>query len=662
MTSRGAGVKYFATTVFILSLALRSCFTHTPLARIGGNVQTGYFKQIHGASPREEDLTHEFIPRKSRKHTDKHVVVVLVTPQGGHNASEVAQENGFTYHKPILAEDQGYHLIQRDGSLRNTVHGLDEDERIEWWETQEPKMRVKRGGNGLERHRQDRTGPTRLIFRDPMYNDQWHLNSREARSHTKTAGSPENINTLGAWTLGYTGRGVNIGVVDDGLERVHPDLSGNYRRDLSYDYNDDDGDPTPSRHDSHGTAASGVAAADKDSTCGVGVAFDAGLAGIRLLGDWATDSEEAQALSRYCDCSDGRCIHVFSNSWGPMDDGARLDGPGRVTFAAIERCIQAGRGGLGSIYMWAGGNGRNRLDNSNYDGYANSRYTIAVAATTDYGTFAWYSEPGANIVCTAPSSGDSNRAIVTTDLQGTRGYNTHGDCTFTFGGTSATAPQGAGVSALILQANPWLGWRDVQHIYAVTSRVVDLRGGSWVTNGAGFRHSYSYGFGMIDASAAVRVARGWTPVTPQPSVSTPILPGGNVDFQTAREYHWTPNETEFDRLYNVFDLEHVQVFVDAATPKGHGYMGVQLCSPVGTCSIMAEGRAPGRNSEIKWTYMTVRNWGEKVSYPGNRSPHNRWTLRIGNFFPRRSTPITLNRWQVTFHGSSPHTNNIAGQN
>ncbi len=83
----------------------------------------------------------------------------------------------------------------------------------------------------------------------------------------------------------------------------------------------------------------------------------------------------------------------------------------------------------------------------------------------------YYSEPGANVVICAPSDGGT-LGIVTTDLVGNNGYNATGvtgeltdrDYTNMFGGTSSASPLAAGCVALILQANPNLGWRDVREI------------------------------------------------------------------------------------------------------------------------------------------------------------------------------------------------------
>merc|ERR1712196_542787 len=63
----------------------------------------------------------------------------------------------------------------------------------------------------------------------------------------------------------------------------------------------------------------------------------------------------------------------------------------------------------------------------------------------------------------------------------------------------------------MLQANPQLRWRDVQDILIRTAVQVDQASSTWVHNGAGLHHSDWYGFGKVDAYAAVQMARAWTP-------------------------------------------------------------------------------------------------------------------------------------------------------
>ena len=53
------------------------------------------------------------------------------------------------------------------------------------------------------------------------------------------------MNVTGAWELGYTGKGVVVTILDDGIEADHPDLIDNYWPPASYDRNDNDFDPTP---------------------------------------------------------------------------------------------------------------------------------------------------------------------------------------------------------------------------------------------------------------------------------------------------------------------------------------------------------------------------------------------------------------------------------
>jgi len=140
--------------------------------------------------------------------------------------------------------------------------------------------------------------------------------------------------------------------------------------------------------------------------------------------------------------------------------------------------------------------------------------TIAVAAVDVNGIYTWYSEPGANILCAAPSSGYRSDAISTTDLLSTWGYS-QGGCTDTFGGTSAAAPQIAGVVALMLEARPELGWRDVQHILVESATRDGLSTSGWAANQSGREFSHDYGFGLVNAAGAVTLASNWQPVPPE---------------------------------------------------------------------------------------------------------------------------------------------------
>lgn len=73
----------------------------------------------------------------------------------------------------------------------------------------------------------------------------------------------------------------------------------------------------------------------------------------------------------------------FLNSWGPEDDGKTVDGPHYLATKALVNGIERGRHGYGSIFVVASGNGGSNKDNCNYDGYANSPYTVTIGMTVN---------------------------------------------------------------------------------------------------------------------------------------------------------------------------------------------------------------------------------------------------------------------------------------
>jgi subtilisin-like proprotein convertase family protein len=465
---------------------------------------------------------------------------------------------------------------------------------------------------------------TRAAPTDPYFGDQWHL-----KNTGQAGGAPgQDVNVLPAWNRNMTGAGIVIGVVDDGLQYTHPDLSSNYLAGASWDFNENDPDPSPGAGNFHGTSVSGVAAARDNATCGVGVAFRAGLAGLRLIAAPSTDAQEAAALTH-----DDDTIDIFSNSWGPTDNGATLMGPGPLARAALEVGVTRGRDGLGNIYVWAAGNGLYYKDNVNYDGYANSPFTIAVGAVDNTGRQAWYSEPGAAMLVTAPSSG-SLAGITTTDLFGNPGYSA-GDCTATFGGTSAAAPLVAGVIALMLEANPDLTWRDVQHILVKTAVKNDPSDSDWATNEAGYGINHKYGFGRVNAGAAVEAALTWSPIAPATSLNSKpvylnqIIPDND-----------TTGLTTTLTVSQSMSLEHVEVVVDISHPY-RGDLEIVLISPAGTQSFLAEPRRDFGNNYDSWRFMTVRNWGE--------SSQGTWTLEVKD--KAALDAGQLHSWQLILHGT-----------
>lgn len=487
----------------------------------------------------------------------------------------------------------------------------------------------------------------RLIPNDPYFGRQWHLQNTGQQGATTGA----DINVVSAWDR-YRGQGVTIGIVDDGVQTAHPDLAANHVSALGIDINDNDNDPNPDpRNDSHGTAVAGVAAARGNNGVGVaGVAYEASLAGIRMIAAPTSDADEAKGLLH-----ENGTIAIYNNSWGPNDSGDVLEAPGTLTTAALKQGAEGGRGGLGSIFAWAGGNGGENGDNSNYDGYANSIYTLAVGALTDTGARAEYSEPGANLVISAPAGGGNSRpqGTTTTDLTGKDGYNDSSgfgginDANYTgdFGGTSSATPVVAGAVALLLQANPGLGWRDVQEILMRSATKTDPGNGDWINNAAGFQFNHNFGAGRVNVGAAIALATNWVNLGTAFS-RTAEQTGLNVAIPDNDPAGVVRELVVTDALR----LEHVTVTADIGHLR-RGDLEITLIAPTGTESVLAEPHNDSAADYPSWRFMTVRNWGE--------SPVGTWRVRIAD----RQTGSTgnLRSLRLELHGSDPNDSSATNQ-
>jgi subtilisin family serine protease len=421
---------------------------------------------------------------------------------------------------------------------------------------------------------------------DPLFPQQWHLQNTGQQTGL-VAGN--DVNILGAWNLA-TGKGVNILVVDDGVEENHPDLLPNVRKDLSTDYSTDSPDPTPAPFsgDNHGTSVAGIAAARGNNGLGVaGAAYEASIVGVKFLGSFQTDLMVSKcALHLVYEPHPVNQAHVNTNSWGPSSF-FYLAPPTPLTLSAMEKGVTNGRNGKGVVYLWAAGNGREAFDDVNANGTAASRFSIALAATGGDGTFSYYSTAGSGLLVNAPSSfgsGPNRIGTTTTDRVGIDGYDPS-DYTDDFGGTSSSCPLAAGIVALMLEVNPSLTWRDVQHILVDTAEKNDPASPSWANNGAGKHFSHDYGFGRVDAEAAVTAALSWTNVPPYAMPLYNEETTGRTDPPIGEISSAAVMETTLDITSNgnPFHAEAVEVFVDIKHNR-RGDLHVELVSPSGMVS------------------------------------------------------------------------------
>ena len=478
---------------------------------------------------------------------------------------------------------------------------------------------------------------------DPFYANQWHLDNYGQKGGT----SGIDINPQNVWE-DYAGDGIIIGVIDDGIDYSNPDLSPNFASSISYDYCDDDSDVMPSDSDNdgeidwHGTAVAGIVSAKGNNSLGItGVSYNSTLSGIRLIADSCTssftqDESKAYALNHRLDAVD-----IYTNSWGPVDDGKSLGEIGPLALSALETGISEGRGSLGSIYVWAAGNGHHNGDNSNKDAYANSRYTIAVGSINWKGERTDYSESGSNVMLVAPSHNSSDwvdPAIFSTDISGSDGHN-NTDYLDDMGGTSASTPMVSGVIGLMLEANPDLTWRDVQHILVRTSKKVDSSNEGWFKTYEGRDYNHQYGYGLVDARSAVNLAENWQNTTSEIDFTEVNFNAGKVD---VNQFIFDGND--LGRTSEVFVNESMNVeTVEIKVNISHAYRGdlnLFLESPNGIVSELVRQSDDNNDNYEGWIFSSVVHWDE--------NSFGLWKLKVNDTVA--GTAGTWNDWNMTFYG------------
>ena len=362
---------------------------------------------------------------------------------------------------------------------------------------------------------------------------------------------------IGAWNHGLSGKGINIAMVDTGVDNEHPGLEGKFVAGydaVCYLHSDpqcilaggreDDGSFDPDDGNQHGTACMGMASAtglEADGTQSdfYGAAPDAGLVDVRIGTDvgagpfenylleqeayesamnglqWIIDHKD-DAWSGADEESHG--IDIISLSWGitSHEDGGS-DGSDMHSRILDEAMI------AGIVVSNAAGNSGE--DNDGLSGMSASSLSITVAATDDKNTvnrtddeIASYSSrgprkdngdgnpidelipeisaPGSNIVQAegCVSSGSCNNFIGGDASQNT--YTGRGS------GTSYATPSVSGVIALVMEANSNLTPIQIKEVLKHTA---ELRGEPSAPDVDPYWNR-EFGYGMVDALAAVELA------------------------------------------------------------------------------------------------------------------------------------------------------------
>lgn len=508
---------------------------------------------------------------------------------------------------------------------------------------------------------------------DPLFDQQWYLLNTGQNGATPGI----DLNVAPVWQ-DYTGQGVTVGVFDTGVEYGHPDISANLDVSLSFSAMEDGADGQPVlTEDNHGMAVAGeIAAVAGNAIGGVGVAYDATVASVYL--DLSEQVENSMLKAAFADALQRTAgvYDVMSNSWGFSGEFDNFNAPeGQAMGAALSQAVSEGRGGLGAIVVFAAGNDREEDFDANADNLTNSPYVISVAAVDNTGKVSSYSTPSASNLVAAPSNSyyytwetvvipaeeeggedeviqefvsHSYGDIVTTDRVGTLGYNTAaspaGDYAYDFGGTSAAAPLVSGVVALMLEANPALGYRDVQEILALTARNTDAAA-AWTINGAstwnggGMHASRDVGYGLVDATAAVRLAETWDR---QNTTENLLVTTGEAGVGVTLPDDGTGSVSSGIAMAAGVAVERAEVVLDLATEDVSG-LTVVLTSPAGTQSVLFD--APGMAGAYPANFAMT-----STAFLGESSQGD-WTLTVYDT-KADGVAVDLEGWTLNLYGAA----------
>lgn len=455
-----------------------------------------------------------------------------------------------------------------------------------------------------------------LVPNDPSYSSQWGLTT---------------INAAGAWSYFSAGSTISVAIVDDAIERTHPDLSGSLwvnsgdnnsngidddgngyiddKNGFDVGSNDNNPDPTTTAYD-HGTHVAGIVGAKSNNSIGVAsIGFS-----VRLMCVKSTST--STSITNGYDGVVYAAVNkadVINMSWGGT--GSSVTAQNVIDYAYSQGCILVAAAGNSDV------------NTPFYPAAYNN--VISVAATTssdskasfsNYGSWVDVSAPGNNIYSTFVSASYGNKS-----------------------GTSMASPMVAGLCGLMLSLNPSLTQTDITNCLLSTADNIDAANPSYIGQ---------LGSGRINANAAmacVGATLSWPPVANFVANVTTVTAGGQVDFTDLSLYspttwNWT------------FTGGTPASFVGANPPA------ITYNTP-GTYNVtLTVSNVNGTDPEVKTAYIIVNPAGscDTLNYPipvgwtgtnyytGATVGANGWINGVNingekqkaNYFDASSTPFT----------------------
>ncbi|MEM9539521.1 MAG: S8 family serine peptidase [Cyanobacteria bacterium P01_E01_bin.42] len=216
-----------------------------------------------------------------------------------------------------------------------------------------------------------------------------------------------------------------------------------------------------------------------------------------------------------------------------------------------------------------------------------------------------------------------------------------------FGGTSAAAPFVSGVVALMLEANPTLTARDVQHILAETSQYIDDPDATWSgEDGDKIRHSNEYGFGLVDAEAAVQAAKDWQSIGQE--IAIRLYDDNTPDFEKGQTSD-LESSIQIPELEDDLTVEWVEIEFNAVHPNinslevelEHRYFDADGNEVITTSELMKDAR---HKRDSNWVFTSAHHWGEPS--------YGTWTLKVKDTQPDNRYREWTD-WGLNVYGAKP---------
>ncbi len=369
---------------------------------------------------------------------------------------------------------------------------------------------------------------TFLGVNDPWACHVWHIaaNNQTIKDLTRSSGNmrakakTKDLN-VGKTYSEFNGEGVRIHISDTGFDYTHEDLKAHYSIDNSRNYRTSVTNPgNPVETGTHGTMCGGLAGAVGNNGIGLmGVAWGATMSGDNFLGNQGQGNRMYVDLYEKNNSDKDKLVNIWSGSFGvPYNSVAAHQSRTSSNSTALAAIHGATKNNI--LYFKANGNdGRSVGADGNMEAQASVYVINAIAALGTNNEVVNYSTPGSNVVL-------SGYAHLGGQTLGTCTTSPGDKYTCSMNGTSSATPTVAGAAGVIRQAfsidNP--SWTDLLYVMIRTANkgVLD-RSGKYSGNigsesrtskvSTGFKnleHSFDHGFGVVDVTAAVAMAKGYT--------------------------------------------------------------------------------------------------------------------------------------------------------